>query len=215
MKASIRTFSARQQSSSSSAWGWSVAMASSTLRTVRLSSSGIGWSPIQVGHSSRARRSICGPDFVIGRCGPRLELVRRQVRLERVAELLRVQLGPEPEVAGGARQQLVPQPGREASMAARAAAAAASTSARSASSSRSDASWTAVSTRSIRPGIRSAAFSAWNALIVRRTAGVQRGSAAWSSAAGNPGSRAATLRSRSGSGANSRASRLNRPLPNT
>ena len=79
-------------------------------------------------------------------------------------------------------------------------------------SSRSDASWTAVSTRSIRPGIRSAAFWLWNVLMDRvpPASSVAR---AWSSAAGNAASRAATLRIRSGSGANSRASRLNRPVP--
>ena len=58
MNASMCRCSSRQKSSSSVAFGWSCPMASRTRRVSASESSGIGSSPTQVGHSSRARRAI-------------------------------------------------------------------------------------------------------------------------------------------------------------
>ena len=71
----------------------------------------------------------------------------------------------------------------------------------------------ALRARSATPGIRSTAFSVWK-WLVGRSPPVSRITRAASSAAGSPLSRDSALRSRTSSGANSRDSRPNSPLPN-
>ena len=106
---SIRAVSSRHQSSSSSAAGWSAAIASRTPRTSAPSSSGRGRSGTQVGHRSCARRTISARTALYSRSAAAVIRSGREIGgPHRVAHLPGEQVGcpgaPRPRSPAGPRR---------------------------------------------------------------------------------------------------------------
>ena len=110
MKSSMCRCSSRQKSSSSVAFGWS-----SPDRVEDAAGQGVGIVRHRLvanpGRPQLARQARhLGADLVVRGCGPPLELVGRDRRLQRVVELALVQLATETEVPVRAGQEVVAQP---------------------------------------------------------------------------------------------------------